>query len=311
MMKKITLIMAALISSPLMANEAQNRAMLDMMKAMAGQSAENQQVAECLGTNVTKMKKAFDQTIESCFDKLKNLPSEEFTDEISACLELEIPARLGISNDRFEKCDQEDSQSDSAFMTPEMRKLQDKVDQLSAELDQLYERGAPESQLEQKMAQLEQLSEQLGLLMEQTFSPGGAMQQELAGHLELMSKSSEGTLHLITLPLYPQAKVMMHMPVAGKLDLGKEYTTLPAATFTSVDNISKVSDFYQKNLKGFQKKTLAGGDIVFMKDMPANFDLLTHMQAYVSQPHVLIKKAEGGMFPGAATFIEIAYQPKP
>ena len=191
-----------------------------------------------------------------------------------------------------------------------MQKLQDKVDQLSAELDQLYERGAPESQLEQKMQQLEKLSEQLGVLMEQAFAPGGAMQQELANQLEVMSKSSEGTLHLITLPVYPQAKVMMHMPVGGKLSLDKEYTTLPGATFTSADSTSAVVDFYQKNLKGFTKKTLPGGDIVFMKNMPANFDLMTHMQAYVSQPHVLIKKAEGGMFPGAATFIEIAYQPK-
>lgn len=309
-MKKITLIMAALISSPLMANEAQNRAMMDMMKAMAGQSAENQQVAECLGTSVPKMKKAFNQTIDSCFDKLKNLPSEEFADEISACLELELPLRLGISNDRFEKCDQEESHAEGGFMTPEMKKLQDRVDQLSAELDQLYERGAPESQLEQKMLQLEKLSAQLGVLMEQAFAPGGAMQQELAEQLEVMSKSSEGSLHLITLPIYPKAKVMMHMPVAGKLSLDKEYKTLPAATFTSVDKASAVADYYQKNLKGFEKKTLPGGDIVFMQNMPANFDLLTHMQAYVSQPHVLIKKAEGGMFPGAATFIEIAYQPK-
>jgi len=308
-MKIISVIMAVFMSLPLFANEAQNRAMMDMMKAMAGQSAENPQVAKCLGTSVPKMKQAFNRTMDSCFAKLKNLLSEEFTDEISACMELELPANLGITTDRFQQCDEE-VQDENSFMTPEMKALQDKVDQLSTELDSLYERGAPESALAQKTNELEAVSEQLSELTAQAFAPGGSMQQEMTKQLDMLSKSSEGTLHLITLPIYPDAKVMMHMPVSGRLELDKEYITLPAATFTSSHKPNKVAAFYEKNLKGFEKKVLATGDIVFMKAMPANFDLMTHMHAYVSQPHVLIKKAEGLMFEGAESFIEIAYQPK-
>lgn len=309
-MKIISVFMAVFLSLPLLANEAQNRAMMDMMKAMAGQSAENPQVAKCLGTSVSQMKQAFNRTMDACFNKLKNLPSEEFTDEISACMELELPTSLGITSDRFQKCDEEESENESSFMTPEMKALQDKVDQLSTELDSLYERGASESTLDQKINELEAVAEQLNSLTAQAFEPGGAMQQEMMKQLDILSQSSAGSLHLITLPIYPNAKVMMHMPVSGRLELDKEYKTLPAATFTSADKPNKIAAFYEKQLKGFQKKDLAGGDILFMQDIPANFDLMTHMQAYVSQAHVLIKKAEGGMFAGAESFIEIAYQPK-
>ena len=117
-MKKITLMMLTLMSLPLIANEAQNRAMMDMMKAMAGQSADTPQVAKCLGTTVPKMKQAFNSTMDSCFEKLKNLPSEEFTDEISACMELELPNNLGISSDRFQNCDEAENLAESSFMTP-------------------------------------------------------------------------------------------------------------------------------------------------------------------------------------------------
>lgn len=309
-MKKIILIMAGLLSLPVLAHEAQNRAMTDMMKTMAERSAENPQVAECLGVSIAKMKQAFNQTIESCYAKLKKLPSEEFTDELSACLELELPASLSITSERFQKCDEEEDQSESSFLTPEMKALQAKVDHLSSELDALYEQGASEKVLEKKIAELESLAEQMNNLTVQAFAPGGSMHQEMEKHMELLAQASESTLHLITLPIYPQAKVMMHMPVSGRLELDKEYITLPAATFTSTDDPGKVAKFYQKNLKGFQKKVLKDGEIVFMKDIPGNFELMTHMQDYVSQPHVLIKKAEGAMMVGAKSFIEIAYQPR-
>jgi hypothetical protein len=309
-MKKLTLIMAMMLSVSSLANEAQNRAMMDMMKAMAGQSADNPKAANCLGTTVPKMQKALNDTMDSCFAKLKNLPSEEFTDEISACMELELPAKLRISPERFQKCDEQNREDEPDFMTPEMSVLQDKIDRLTAELDQLYERGASESALEKKMMELESASEQLNALMMQAFAPGGSMQLEMQKQLDIMSKSSEGSLHLITLPIYPGSKVMMHMPVGGKIELDKQYTTLPAATFTSADKPETVAAFYQKNLKGFKNKTLDGGDIIFMRDLPADFGILTHMQLYVSQPHVMIKKAEGGIIAGAESFIEISYQPK-
>lgn len=308
-MNKLTLLLTGALSCSVMANETQNRAMMDMMQAMASQSAENQQVAECLGTSVPKMKAAFNRTIESCFNKLKKLPSEEFADEISVCLELELPSSLGISQDRFQKCD-EDASEDNSFMSPEMKALQDKIDRLSSELDALYEKGASESQLERKIIELEAASEQMNSLTEQAFAPGGSMQQEMMKQFDMISQSSESTLKYITLPIYPNAKVMVHMPASGRLELDKQYITLPAATFSSPDDAAKVVDYYAKNLKGFQKKQLKNGEVVFMKNMPADFDILTHMQAYVSQPHVLIKKAEGNMYPNAKTFIELAYEPK-
>lgn len=112
----------------------------------------------------------------------------------------------------------------------------------------------------------------------------------------------------VTLPLYKNATLMSHFANGEMGQLFDDVEQLPALVMSSPDNVDKIVGYYRKKLKGFNEYKIDGG-ILFMENGPKDFDILKHMRAYVSTPHVAIIEDDGGA-QGAKSRIEIAYKKK-
>lgn len=132
-----------------------------------------------------------------------------------------------------------------------------------------------------------------------------ASQDEMETAMDAMRRSSESTLDLITLPIYPQSKVMMHMTTGIVMPtLEGKVQALPAATFESDDEPDKVLAFYQTKLPDYKVKKLVQGEILLMPTFPESFNLMEDYHFYMTTEHVMIRKQSG------KTMIEIAYKAK-
>ena len=107
----------------------------------------------------------------------------------------------------------------------------------------------------------------------------------------------------VTLPLYKNATVLSHFANGEMAPMFKDTEQLPALVMSSPDSTDKIVSYYRKKLKGFKEYKIEGG-ILFMEEGPENFDIMKHMPAYVSTPHVAITSDSG------QSRIEIAYKKK-
>ena len=107
----------------------------------------------------------------------------------------------------------------------------------------------------------------------------------------------------VTLPLYKNGTVLSHFANGEMAPMFKDVEQLPALVMSSPDSADKIVGYYRKKLKGFKEYKIEGG-ILFMEKGPKNFDMLKHMRAYVSTPHVAIIDDAG------ERRIEIAYKKK-
>ncbi|MDX1692862.1 MAG: hypothetical protein R3208_03795 [Ketobacteraceae bacterium] len=249
---------------------------IDMMK----QSGELARGASCLGVSEAKLESSTRKAMRDCFSRF-NMEQE---DQLNACMEKSSIRSLGISKADFDRCgDSDDMASEDA--------LEQKI---MALMDQFGEDGPTEAQMQQ-----------LEALQQQQMARG---MEQMEQFLQASQKAGEGTLDQITLPVYKNAQVMMHLTQGMNAFAGNN--TLPAATFASQDSISAIVAFYKEKLPGFGYKQLPGGEHIFMESMPKNFDLLTHLNAYTQTPHVMISRAAAGpgMPEGTQTMIEIAYR---
>jgi hypothetical protein len=112
----------------------------------------------------------------------------------------------------------------------------------------------------------------------------------------------------VTLPLYKNGTVLSHFANGEMEQMFKDVEQLPALIMSSPDNADKIVGYYRKKLKGFKEYKIEGG-ILFMQKGPKDFNMLKHMRAYVSTPHVAIIKDDGGA-QDAKSRIEIAYKKK-
>lgn len=129
--------------------------------------------------------------------------------------------------------------------------------------------------------------------------------QKALEKLELLSqmsqKASKGTQSSITLPVYSPSKIMSHY--TDGFALGGASQGLPVAMLTSEDDFKNIVVFYQKKLPHFDKKIFDGEMVVFMANMPDDFDPLEHLELLQKTPHVSIYK----LGTTKVTNIEIAY----
>ena len=132
-----------------------------------------------------------------------------------------------------------------------------------------------------------------------------ASQDEMENAMDAMRRSSEKTLNLITLPIYPQSKVVMHMTTGIVMPtLEGKVQALPAATFESEEVPEKILAFYRNKLPDYEVKKLVQGEILLMPSFPENFNLIEDYHAYMTTEHVMIREQSG------KTLIEIAYKAK-
>lgn len=107
----------------------------------------------------------------------------------------------------------------------------------------------------------------------------------------------------VTLPLYKNATVMSHFAHGEMEPMFDDVEQLPALMMSSSDSAEKIAEYYREKLKGFKEYKIENG-VLFMEKGPKNFDMLQHMRAYVSTPHVAIFNDAG------ERRIEIAYKKK-
>lgn len=178
------------------------------------------------------------------------------------------------------------------------------VDPLLAELEALTERIGEREPTAAEQRQMDDIIER----MQQR---GVAEMQQL---VDGMIDASQGTGGSISLPVYPQAQLLIHIPASGSMTLGDEqYATLPGASFVTADTPQQVLAFYRQQLPGYKlhrPSLLADTDVALMQQLPAGFDYARHTGSAMSIPHVYIQPAsdnERRKLAGAKTLFFVYY----
>ncbi len=308
------------------------------------QNGELSELAQCIDQPEAKVEAVYRKSFKQCL-KADDLFTQAPNPKVQRCIESMITSGLNVSKSKMESCEPKESKAESklAALESEMFALEAKIQSLNEKEDISDAQQVALEQLEQKLETLTLQQEELlnqverasmspeELAMDNILSqvgengPTAEQQQEIErlqqvlinkstqqmnNMLSLASAASQGTEDQITLPIYKNSQIIMHMTQGmGMGDSGM--TTLPAATFAAFDSLDTVFKFYQSKLSNFQHKKLSENEIIFMEKIPFNFNVLTHMEAYMTTPHVLIRKANGGdgMAPeNTQTLIEIAYK---
>ncbi|TCS37101.1 hypothetical protein [Reinekea marinisedimentorum] len=135
---------------------------------------------------------------------------------------------------------------------------------------------------------------------------------ELEQAMAMMAKASEGTLAVISLPIYSNSQVIMHLVDGMEIREGQK--ALPGATFASPDSLDEILAFYQAELPEFKLFTMDNGDYLLIEGAPDDFDMMKNYNEYITMQHVYIQPITGGTVPFAPansqSMIEIAYRPR-
>ena len=277
----ISLLLAPVIGLPTAAQANPDiEHMITMSVEMMKQSGELARGADCLGVPESRLEASTRNAMKHCFARF-NLEQEE---QLNACMQERSMRELKVSQAQFDRCaDRDDEPGEDALDR-----------QITALMDQFGEDGPTEAQ-----------QQQLDALIQQQMTRG---MEQMEQFVQASQKASQGTLDQITLPVYRNSQVMMHLTQGMNEFAGNK--TLPAATFASQDTMDTIVAFYKKKLPNFGYKQLPSGDHIFMETMPKGFGILSHMDAYTQTPHVLISKAGSapGTPKGTQTMIEIAYR---
>lgn len=285
-MKKLAALL--LCSGSVLANPTQQQ-QIDMMLTMMESSGTLTRLAQCLDLSKAKLTEALRNTYTAC--GLADMYSESANAVFEACLEGKIPSFSGVPAARWQECgEQEDEQQDPVL----------------AQLDALYERIGEREPTAAEQQQIEQLLEQ--------------MQQRGMAEMEMMVDGiiagSQGSEHLITLPLYPQAKILVNIPAQAEIELGEQaYAMLPGASFVTTDSPQQVLQYYRQQLPDYKvhRSSLAQADkVALMQHLPAGFDYVQDMGRAFSIPHIYIQPASAAgqkRLPGAKTLFFIYYPP--
>lgn len=295
------------------ATAKKNQAVFDMMLSMAKNApmAEDLDTGKCLGLSPAQMRQFLERAMRACFEKYKSKTHSDFVVEMEACVEPAVQKESGLSKEQMAGCDSSENQADYA-----LDRLDQKIDALASSLEVLYDRGASQQEIakiEDEISKLEHQHFALEDSLVDEFTESGGVEfdkQKVHQIRQNLSQASEKTLSLITLPVYKNSQVMMHL-VDGMELRGME-KTLPAVRFFSTDSAEDILAFYRKSLPKYTYKHLGNGEHLFMEVMPKNFDMIRDIQFYASTPHVLIKPAGKGLAPqGSVSNIEIAYRADP
>lgn len=287
-MKKLTSIL--LLSGSVLANPAQQEQQLNMMLAMMESTGELDRVSQCISLPQQQLKQIFRQTFTDC--GLGDMMADEPDPSHEACIEQSLIRHSGLPASRWQECEMSDDAEDS--------------DPLLAELDALYDSIGERDPTAAEQQQIEQLI--------------ANMQQRNVARMEQMVNGlvagSQGSESSITLPLYPQADLLINIPAQGEIEVGGQaYQTLPGASFISTDSPQQVLAFYRQQLSEYQqhRPSLASkGEIALMQNVPAGFDYSRDMGLAFSIAHIYIQPAsaaEQKRLPGAKTLFFIYYPP--
>ena len=327
------------------ASFAEQNPMIEMTIAMMKQNGQFDKMASCTGKPPAKLESGMREVLSLCMQEA-NLNDDEAMD---SCMQKNVQAKLGITKAQIEACKSPEEQQEGAFHD-KMAKLQEQLDKIAQEEERINTKasltakdearldalGQQYAELESQLFDLEESMQALSMsdnekAMQELLNKGDALSKqdqaklkalqeaivqesmaEMNEQMAMVAKASEGTLDSITLPVYSNSKVMVHIPQGMSIG-GDGIKALPAATFSSTDSVEQIARYYQKKLPKFKMKKMDDGQVVLMEKMPADFDLLKHFNEYASTPHVTITPAPNqgmGMPKGTKSTIEIAYRAK-
>ena len=171
------------------------------------------------------------------------------------------------------------------LMTLAFTAVAQQEDPLLAELEALTERIGERDPTAAEQRQIDDIIER----MQQR---GVAEMQQL---VDGMIDASQGTAGSISLPVYPDAQLLIHIPANGSLTLGDEqYATLPGASFVTAASPEQVLAFYRQQLPSFtlhRPSLLSDTDVALMQHLPAGFDYVRDTGRAMSIPHIYIQPA--------------------
>tara|TARA_R110002126_G_scaffold54341_2_gene147137 strand:+ start:1767 stop:2591 length:825 start_codon:yes stop_codon:yes gene_type:complete len=272
-----------------MANTAQQEQQANMVLTMMEQMGELQRLAECVDLPPARLKKAFRQTFAEC--GMGDMTADEPDPQHTACMKDNLANFSGVAADRWQACDNSDEEAE---------------DPLMAELDALYDRIGERDPTAAEQRQMDQIIER----MQQR---GVAEMQQM---VDGMIAGSQGSETLITLPLFPDAQLLINIPAQGEVEIAEQsYTTLPGASFITTATPEQVLDYYREQLPDFRVHSpsmTATGDVALMQHIPAGFDYSRDFGQAFAIPHIYIQPAgDSGKrkLPGANSLFYIYYQP--
>ena len=226
--------------------------------------------------NVSRMSTCLDISEDSFLKKYKKTIEECISkDSLEGdCVETTAPKYFGMPLEQLDKCGGDDSDDEHA----------DEEDDI--DYSELSE-------------------EEVNALLIKKQAEGLAALEQMAA---MIQASSKGTEHKISLPVYSPSTLRSHFLHGMRNSEGE--TTLPVATLTTKDSISKVVAFYKKALPKFEVDE--SQDIFrFMKKVPKDiFKLsldLEKLPLYFI-PHIEIYSMNGS--DGDQTHIVISYKVK-
>lgn len=286
-MKKI--IVSLLFSGSVLANSAQQEKQINMMLTMMESMGEMTRLAECVDLPQPRLQSVLRQTLAEC--GIGDMTAEEPDQQHTACLHASLERRSGVPADRWLACENSDEEHE---------------DPLMAELDALSERIGEREPTAAEQRQMDQIIER----MQQR---GVADMQQM---VDAMIAGSQGSEASVTLPVYPEAKLLINIPSQGDIEIAEQrYITLPGASFVTTASPAQVLEFYRQQLPGYRihrSALSAATDVAYMQNIPVDFDYSRDFGRAFSIPHIYIQPAKAGsqqQLPGAQTLFFVYYQP--
>jgi hypothetical protein len=288
--KKIAALL--LVSSGVLANPAQQEQQINMMLAMMEKMGELERVSQCVALPPDRVKAIMRQTFADC--GLGDMMSDEPDPAHEACMQQSMVRHSGIAAEQWQACGNDGNDA------PEDDPLLAELEALTARIGEREPTAAEQQQIEQIIERMQQR----GIAQ---------MQQMVDGLIE----GSQGSQASITLPIYPQAKLLINLPARGEIEIAEQrYTTLPGASFVTTATPQQVLAFYQQQLPAYRihRPTLmAATDVALMQSIPPEFDYSRDMGRAFSIQHIYIQPASDSdrqKLAGANTLFFIYYQPE-
>jgi hypothetical protein len=286
-MKVLTVLL--LLSGSVLANPAQLEQQANMMLAMMERMGGLARLAQCIDLPQQQVKTLLKQSILRC--GLGDLESEEPDAVHTACMQQSLTDNSGVAADRWQACDNDDA--------PQADPLLAELEALSARIGERNPTAAEQQQMEQLISQMQ--------------SRGMAQMQQL---VDGMIDGSQGSEASITLPIFPQAQLLINLPATGQIEIAEQpYATLPGASFATTASPQQVLDYYRQQLPAYvmhRPALMAATDVALMQRVPAGFDYSRDIGRAFSIPHIYIQPAGEGeqqRVAGAKTLFFIYYQP--
>lgn len=282
-MKKLTVLL--FLSGSVMANQGQQAQQVNMMLSAMERMGALERLSQCIDLPVGGVKDVLRKTYIEC--GLGDMMAEEPDPQHIACMEKAMAKHSGIPVKRWQACEDDSEEGD---------------DPLLAELDALSERIGERDPTEAELRQMDELTQRLQ-------QRGVAEMQQM---VDAMIDGSQGSDASITLPIFPQAKMLINMPARGQVEIGQaSYAGLPGASFLSKASPQEVLEFYRQQLPKF-KELKANKDVALMQSIPPGFDYSRDLGRAFSIPHIYIQPAsdtDRQRLAGAKTLFFIYYQP--